>query len=80
MSDKKCRERFPPPPDETDPSLRFARYIVDWFPPMGVPAYSSADDATPEQLEAAKAKDVLLSKNELLQEWRKRYEADQRAT
>jgi len=47
---------------------------------MGVPAYSSADDATPEQLEAAKAKGALvLSKNELLQEWRKRYEADQRA-
>jgi len=50
MSDKKYRDRFPPPPDETDPSLRFARYIVDWVPPMGVPAYFSADDSTPEQL------------------------------
>jgi len=80
MSDKKYRDRFPPPPDETDPSLRFARYIVDWVPPMGVPAYFSADDSTPEQLEAAKALGALvLSKNELLQEWRKRYEADQRA-
>ncbi len=77
MSDKKYRDRFPPPPDATHPSLRFARYIVvDW----ASLAFESADDATPEQLEAAKAKGALLSKNELLQEWRKRYEADQRAT
>jgi len=48
MSDKKYRDRFPPPPDETDPSLRFARYIVDWVPTMGVPAYFSADDSTPD--------------------------------
>ena len=64
MSDEELRDRFPAPPD------------VDWLP-MCV-SIGIADDMTPEQLEAAKAGGALmLSKDELLSEWRERYLADQ---
>jgi hypothetical protein len=60
MSDEEPRDRFPAPPE------------VDWLP-MSV-SIGTADDMTPEQLEAAKAGGALvLSKDELLSEWRKRY-------
>jgi hypothetical protein len=66
MSDEEPRDRFPAPPD------------VDWLP-MSV-SIGTADDMTPEQLEAARREARSCSaRDELLSDWRERSLADQRA-
>lgn len=65
------RDRLMPPPDETDPSLRFSRYIVE----PRVLGYAGVDHWAPEQLEAAKATGwLVLTREELLAKWRERSE------
>jgi hypothetical protein len=55
-------------PNELDPSLRAGRYIVDERL-----AYTPADGLTDDEIEAAKAKGWrVMSRDELLAEWRKR--------
>jgi hypothetical protein len=69
MDDEKQRRPLEPPPDQTDPTLRFARYIVE---PETL-AYAGADHLDADQLEAAQATGWLVwTKDELLREWRNR--------